>query len=364
MREHLSRWRLLHYAILAAIVVLAFAFIDLRRVARLVLSADPWLVLAILALATADRLLMAWKWWRLLAGLGIEARLTAVIGHYYQASVVSYVPLMAVGSDVLRAYLVIDRHGRTATVLATLVMEKALAVISTCILGLAGLEVLVGSLERGTGRLLTAIVLAGLAASVLVLGLSLYGPLPRHLAGWLRRRPGGGLGAKLGEAIERFHASYTIFGRAPGLMATSLALTIAEHLLQFSMLALAGRAIGVSLPALEFFAVIALVQTVRRVAIYLEGWGVGETASVVLFSAAGLDPAEALTLSLLSNAVAMVAALPGLGLLARSPVRRARGLRGLRGMASEIPLASTASGAAGAAADGGSQAPDDRGAGG
>jgi hypothetical protein len=50
--------------------------------ARRLAAADPLYLLAVIAVVTADRLLMAWKWWLLLRGRDAAVSLWAAIRAY------------------------------------------------------------------------------------------------------------------------------------------------------------------------------------------------------------------------------------------------------------------------------------------
>ena len=326
-------WRAVHAAVLLVIAWLAWRFIDFRQVWQLLSSAALLPVAVIVLLATVDRLLMAVKWRQLLRAVDVDASLPMVISTYYQASVVSYIPLMVVGSDVLRGFLVVRRYGRAESVLATMFLEKVLGVLSSCVIGVLGLTIVLGGVGREHGATLAVLAIGTLVVSLALFGLTLLGAVHRlviRLARWL-------LPAKWSGRVASGYDAYLSFRRRPALLAGNVALTVTEHIVQMLMLFFAGRALGVTMPLLLFLAAIGLVLMVRRVAIYLEGWGFAETISVVLFGVVGLDPSTALSISLLANGLSMLAVLPGLILLLRGPL----GFAALRGR-SEVLLSDVA----------------------
>ncbi len=69
-----------------------------------------------------------------------------------------------------------------------------------------------------------------------------------------------------------------------------------------------------------FLAGISVATMMRRLAIYVEGWGLAQAASVLVLTLLGLTVEQSLSLSLLSDAIAIVASLPGCVLLARDAV--------------------------------------------
>ena len=125
---------------------------------------------------------------------------------------------------------------------------------------------------------------------------------------------------RLGSALERLSVAYRLVGGRRWAVFGVQLLTIVEHLVQFLMLYFSGRAIGVSLELPLFLAGISVVAMLRRVAIYIEGWGLAQMAAVLVLTLLGISVEQSLSLSLLSDAMAFVASLPGLLLLVRDAV--------------------------------------------
>jgi len=309
--------RLLDLAILVGVVVLAIRYVDFGQVLQLILSADWRYVLVVLALATASRFLMAWKWHRLLKAAEVAVDFGRALGAYYRSSMVSQVPFMVIGADLLRIHWIGSSIGKRTVVAATVVMEKALGLVSAFLLGTLGLSFLL--VVRRTGQQdasLAVVGLIGLVASLLLLFLSLLEGLHlRFLKVVERLAP-----RRLGSILERLSTAYRLVARKPWTVVRVLALTILEHVVQFSMLYFSGRAIGIELELPVFLAGISVATMMRRVAIYIEGWGLAQAASVLVFTLLGLTVEQSLSLSLLSDAITIVGSLPGLVLLARDAV--------------------------------------------
>ncbi len=175
LKRKLPLWRrLMNLAILAGVVALAVRYVDFTQVWKLIISADWRYVLLVLALATTSRFLMAWKWHRLLLAAEVPAAFVGALGAYYRSSMVSQVPFMVIGADLLRMHWIGSRLGKRAVVAATVVMEKALGLISAFFLGTLGLSLILAAHRAGeqSGTLMV-VGLVGLVASLLLLGLSL-----------------------------------------------------------------------------------------------------------------------------------------------------------------------------------------------
>jgi len=162
--------RLFNLTVLASLVVLAVRYVDFAQVWDLIVSADWRYVLLVLALATTSRFLMAWKWHRLLTAAEVPAGFEKALGAYYRSSMVSQVPFMVIGADLLRIHWIGGSLGKRAVVAATVVMEKALGLISAFFLGTLGLSLILAS-HRAEEQNVTLVVvgLFGLVASLLLL---------------------------------------------------------------------------------------------------------------------------------------------------------------------------------------------------
>ena len=308
--------RILHVVVLGAVIALALAFVDFSNVWRMLLSVRPFHLVLMLLLATASRWLMSWKWLLLLRASGVEVPFSRTVKAYYQSSVISYIPFLVLGADLFRIHDVSREKGEAPAVIASVVMEKAQGLISAFLLGTVGLIITLSVHSAEQAAVLGVVSVGGLIASVLLLVISLRDGVHRHglrlLQKWIPDR--------LKRGLERFSQAFRSMRGQHLVLAKTLALAILEHLVQFLVLFAAGRAIGVVQPAVLFLAAISLAMVARRLAIYLEGWGLAQAVSVFLFSVLGIGVDQALALSLLADAVTAVASLPGaVLLLVRSP---------------------------------------------
>ena len=115
-------------------------------------------------------------------------------------------------------------------------------------------------------------------------------------------------------------------------MFANLCLAFAEQTLQILILYLCALAIGVDVSAWLLVSVLTVSQFLRKFAIVLEGWALGEFVVVLTCALAGIDQTQALAFSLLGHVVGMVVSLPGAALMAMTrrrhgPTPRHTGIR-------------------------------------
>ncbi|HSE95446.1 MAG TPA: lysylphosphatidylglycerol synthase domain-containing protein, partial [Methylomirabilota bacterium] len=115
---------LIRVSVSLGLLALLFAFVDRPRLGRLFADLDPVALVLIVFLVTADRLLMAWKWWLLIRGRAAAVSLWAAVRAYYLASFVGWFLPMTVGADAVRVGALAG-EGRTAGLVASVVLERA-----------------------------------------------------------------------------------------------------------------------------------------------------------------------------------------------------------------------------------------------
>lgn len=298
----------LRWAVGGVLLVGCALFVDLPQVIALLLRVPvPWL-LGILALWTADRLLMAWKWSFLLRALRVHVPLPALVRLYYQGTFVGTFLPSSLGGDVLRAYWVSQRTGAASPVYASLLMEKILGLLSAVNWALAGVIVFVWMPPHEAAQSWTAPVFAGAFFFNGIFLLSLSSPwllLIRRTCAWAARFP-------LLRFFQRLYKAYAQYRKHRGVLAWSNLLTMLEHGLQVLLVLLMAQSLGIEAEALLFVAVTAVYLLLYRLPLSPDGWGVGEVAAIGLYGMIGVPPESSFALALLSHVLQTIVVLPGL----------------------------------------------------
>jgi uncharacterized membrane protein YbhN (UPF0104 family) len=302
-REGGRRGLRLRIAVSLALLLLLVLFVDRSRLGARLGAADPVLMLAVVALATADRLLMAWKWWLLVRGRDATLGLWAAIRAYYLASFAGYFLPMTVGADAVRIGALAGA-GRAAVLVASVVLERLIGALAQAVLaGLSvwtlvtlGLGARVGPAERWS--LGVALVLAFAAF-----------PFSFPAARWGAARLGSGGGWH--GALRRLAEQYAGYGASMGLLSAFFALTLVEGGFPVAIHYTAGRALGLN-PGWSFYiAIVPLVFLVARLPVSLGGLGFLELSFVSLAGLLGVSWTDAFAIAGLATALYLVALAPG-----------------------------------------------------
>ena len=291
-------------ALSIGLLLLILVFVDLGEMFTRLRAVDPWLFLVLLALLTADRFLMAFKWLLLVRVQELRLTFPQALRAYYISSFAGLFLPMTVGADVIRA-MAVRRAGSTPKILATIALERGLGAISQILLATLSMSMIVIlGLDMGVSNLHLALIVALLLVILLV---SL--PFSFWLAGRVARalESRGSLARKAAELADAYAESR----HHRGVIWTFLLLTVTEGFFPIAWYWVAALALGLDLPFVLFVATIPIVFMVARLPISLGGMGVLEGSFVVLAGLLGIATDDAFSIVILCRLAELLALLPG-----------------------------------------------------
>jgi len=290
----------------AALIVALLTLVDVREVFGLLLAASPALLLVVLALHTADRLLMAFKWWLLLEAEDLGVSFGEAVRAYYIASFAGLFLPMTVGADIVRT--VTMRHaGQTTKIIATIGVERGIGALAQFALTGLSLLLIVQLDLDGAGTIDTATVGLLIGAILIVVAASL--PLSflvarRVAAPWQQR---GGMWAKLGGLA----AAYAGYRHHRGTLWAFLGLTVLEGFLPVTIHFAGAWALGLPYSYVLFLATIPIAFLFARLPVSFGGIGVQEVGFVLLAGVVGIPSGPAAAIALMFQFTLVIALLPG-----------------------------------------------------
>ncbi len=294
---------LVRVAVSAGLLALLVAFVDRHQLGARLAGAEPGFLVLVVLLATADRLLMAAKWWLLIRGREAAVSLWAAIRAYYLASFAGYFLPMTVGADAVRI-AALAGGGRTAGLVASVVLERSVgalaqAVLATIALGTLiamGLGAQVGPAQRG--------VLGGTVVAAF-----LAFPLSFPAAGWVVGRLTAGTGWRA--SLRSLAVAYASYRSSAGLVGLFFGLTLFEGSLPVVIHHVAGRALGLDPGWTLYIATVPIVFLLARLPVSLGGLGFVELSFVSLSGLLGLGWTDAFSIVGLATTLYLVALVPG-----------------------------------------------------
>jgi uncharacterized protein (TIRG00374 family) len=263
-----------------------------------------WLLAAI-GLVFVDRTLMALRWIDLLVALAPGSRppLRAVIKVFFVSSFVSnFVP--SVASDLYRAWALSRYDVHLAESTASVLMDRALGVLSVVIVAAAALPFAHGLAGRGVYTILAllSVLCAAGAASVFS---ERAAEAVRSLARLVPLGVAQRVAESLTEAVRRYAPHHTELLR---VLALSVLVQIIRVLQGFCI----GTALGIQAPLLTYFVFIPIIVLVMQIPITPNGIGTTQWIFLELFvNQLGAPRAPVLVFSTLFLSLGILGTLPG-----------------------------------------------------
>ena len=292
-------------------------WVDWAHVWTTLSSMSPLALLVAVALASADRVLMAYKWRQLVHAVGGSLRLRDATNIYYQTCFTDLVLPNVVASEGLRVYLGRRLGIPLAMLLGSMAIERMVAAMVSIVLAGSGLLYLAAEVQPQMRQAFLEVI----GATAVIAGFGVlaiwWTPLHRIAGRSVRER----ISPKVFQLLKKVSASLVAYRSQPATLGINLLLATAENLLQIVNFYVIGRALGVRVPLFPFFAAIAVTALVRRLAMHVEGKALGEGAAVVMFALIGVQKDAAVALTFAHYALWLFASLPGAWLLLRSGVR-------------------------------------------
>lgn len=311
-----SRRRWVRLVVLLAVLLALTLFINPQEIGKALTHVSPASLLLATLILSFDRVVMGLKWQHLIRGAGGHLRLRDAVGIYFQSKFVTLAFPASFGGEVLRGVLGMRAGLASHLVVASMILERVIAAVSSTILAGLGLVYLFATRDNTYHPPVLLVGIAALAAFAIAAA-----ALNRRLHAAVARPIRRCLPQRAFRFLNRLSAAASSYRSRPRVLAANLGLNIGEHLLQMLALLVLARGLGVSLGFAQFLAATAIIMLVRRGAGLLEGWGLAESGLVMLYNLSGVPAAQSAALALTLWATSLCASLPGALLLPRLVVR-------------------------------------------
>ena len=324
--------RVLRVGVAIALTALLLWHSDPGSVWQAARGADWRLVALACVLVAFDRVLMAYRWWALLAPLNPEGGpdgrhydndmpradhqvgpqidrqvgrrppVKTVMRIFFVSTFVGTFLPASVGGDAVRAYGLSKEGVRGVDAVASVLMDRLLGVVSILIVAIAGALLARDLIDiRALFPALALLTLACAAALAVVFS-------PRAgvgVAGILALLPRGrDTAMRLVVAIQRYATLHLP-------MVNVLLCSIAVQVLRVLQTYCLGLALGLPVPLGVYSALVPIILLIVLMPITINGIGTTQAGFVWLFGRAGVSSAPAFALSVLFLGIAVVGNLPG-----------------------------------------------------
>ncbi|HSB79375.1 MAG TPA: lysylphosphatidylglycerol synthase transmembrane domain-containing protein [Candidatus Methylomirabilis sp.] len=249
------------------------------------------------------------RWQRLLAAEGIHLTLWRLILVYFEAAFFNLFLPTLIGGDIVRGYTIYRlTRGHDASI-ASILVDRLSGFAAMVVIALVALAV---AYRRLQDPQVTGMILAVAGAFVLAMTLLLNDRMKSGATGILRLVGLVRFQAKIQgmvEAIHRYRRHHQALGQALVLSGLLQALIIVTYYL-------IGTSLNLGVPLGYFFLYVPLITVMAMLPVSVAGLGVREGGVVYFFAKVGVEPAVALSMSLVWFSLSLaVSSLGGLAFL-------------------------------------------------
>jgi uncharacterized protein (TIRG00374 family) len=295
--------RLLRLGVAVLLTALVVYWADPSQILDAAAAMDWRWLGAALALVLVDRTLMAVRWIELLVALapGTRPPLGAVLRVFFVSSFVSnFVP--SVGADLYRAYALSRYDVHLAESTASVLMDRALGVLSVVLVAAFALPFATVEGRRDLILLGVMGVVCAIAAAVVLSerAANLVRATAERLPVTVLHR----VAAALTDAVRAY-------ARHHGTIVRVLTLSIIVQIVRVLQAWCLGLGLGLELPPTTYFAFIPLIVFIMQVPITPNGLGTTQLAFDRFFVPQGAPRPEVFALSVLFLALGILGSLPG-----------------------------------------------------
>lgn len=289
---------------LISLTLLAVIFfkLDWSEAAELIRSSDPaWWTTAFLTTVAAV-VISAYKWRLILQSQGVEVAMPKLVSSYFIGLFLNNFLPTSIGGDVFRAYDIARMTGQTTKAAASVITERVLATATLAVSAVASL--LFG--YSSTGRFAWMVVMFCFGC-VLLVWVSLDIRWARHLTRRISFINTDKIRLKVEEARLALLAPIRDKQTLINVLLLSVAfqaMVVAVHLAVF-------KALRIDADVLFLMIFVPMVSAISMLPISINGIGVHQGTSIVLYGAVGISATQATAQSLGFMLVVTLSSLPG-----------------------------------------------------
>lgn len=289
-------------------------WIDLGQMWRIVQTADVFLLILALMVATCNRILMAIKWNILLRVKGIHLSWFEVTRIYYTSTFLGVFLPPTIGVDTVKAYRV-SREGADLTdVISSIVMERVLGMLALLAFGIMGGIIFLTTYANiefnimNVLQMLVVVTIGGVLVFIVSLSKS-FGAVVLKLFELVPRN--GKYLRKVTETLETLYRSYQSYNENKAALGVFFMLTCLENVLPVVRPYIIAMALGAYVPLSFLFVIVPIELVLIRLPISFDGFGIREGLFVYFLPMIGITANAAFTIGLANHLLFLVAVLPG-----------------------------------------------------
>gem|GEM_PF-2700924 len=265
-------------------------------------------ILTVLLLVMLDRLLMTYKWLRLLAMRDVNAPLLPSMKIYCYSLICGLFLPATIGADSARIYCMRNMGFRLSELVASVLVERILGFIAVASVALVGTLYLASGHPDSPLFSETLIIVAfTLSLSIVMFLISLNDRVFRWalslLPDFVRKN------IYFGKVID-FHGLYVGYKSQNAELMLFYVLSFLEQLLVVTIFWVICLDLGVGIEYLQLLGAVMITLIVARIPISPGGLGVFEGTFVMMLALYGIEPTVSLSMAIIYRVLQILASLP------------------------------------------------------
>lgn len=286
----------LRLTITAAMLAWIITRVDLGSVGTVLAQTNPAWIAAGVAIYLLSIVCSAWRWQRILAGLGFGHHLLHILRLVLAGAFFNMFLPSSVGGDLMKMVLIAPDVSRREVAISSVLMDRVIGLAVTIAVGLVAVLLLPVVWDEPA-------VLATLALAVVVFCAGMVTIFNRGLIDLAGRVVPGFIWGRVGQLVLRVHESLMLIGRSRGVLAQAAAISVLRQFAICLSVFCAGQAFGLGLPPVAYFATVPLAVAITALPVAINGLGLQDNALIFLLATVGVSAAEALSLSIFLHAL-------------------------------------------------------------
>jgi hypothetical protein len=282
-------WNILKIVVSLGLLAFIFSTLDVPAFLSVVSQANPWWLLAALAMMMLGVVIRAWRWQILLDAIGVPVAIGELTAIYFIGFLFNNLLPSGLGGDAMRM-VELNRHSqRGSDAVTSVVVDRFLGLSALQAIALLALLYNWNAVPLAVAYFTVAIFGGGLVIGYLLINRPLYLTLQRKL----------GLFRRLTE-IRAIGGLFESFQRYPiPAIGRSYLVALLFNLSLITMNLFLGLALGAQASLVHYAVFVPITSLVLVLPISFAGLGVREEAYRQLFSRVGVQPEVAVAISLL-----------------------------------------------------------------
>jgi len=296
--------KLLKVCVSVSLIVFLLYKVGAAKLLYTISSVNIYYILLAFFLVIGGIVISSYKWQILLSAQNMSISLPALVSFYFIGLFSNNFLPTSIGGDAVRIYIVSKQSKKAVESLTSVFMERATGLSALLFIAVVSL---IGGHKLGIERNITFVIIALFVGFSLFLIVLLSERLFERFTKIFRVLRLNSLENK----VKEIHNSVYIYKKHREILSKAMALSFVFQIISVMVIYIISLSLGLKTSLLCFFLFVPIISVLTMLPISLNGIGIREGAFVFFFTKVGISNVQALSMSLLTYAIILLASLIG-----------------------------------------------------